>query len=123
MKKTTFITLMLSTLSILFFAVGMCMALIPEWNAFTSGVVFSVIGIILGIITIINHRRMTGKPPVKISRKTAGTTALGIAGALVLGTGMCLCMVWNRMIPGIITGIIGIVMLLSLIPMIKGLKD
>ena len=41
-----------------------------------------------------------------------GTTIsliLGIAGTLVMGTGMSMCMVWTELfIPGIIVGIIGI---------------
>jgi hypothetical protein len=31
-------------------------------------------------------------------------------------------MVWNMLVPGIVVGIIGIVLLLALIPVIKGLK-
>lgn len=35
--------------------------------------------------------------------------AVGILGALVLGTGMSMCMVWEHLlIPGIIVGIVGI---------------
>ena len=48
--------------------------------------------------------------------------ALGIVGALLLGVGMCLTMVWSNMILGIVIGIVGIVVLLCLIPLIKGLK-
>ena len=55
-------------------------------------------------------------------RKAIGTTLLGVCGAIVLGVGMCMTMVWNMMIPGIVVGIVGIVALLSLIPVIKGLK-
>lgn len=43
---------------------------------------------------------------------------MGIVGALLLSVGMCLVMVWNH----IVFGIIGIVVLLSLIPLAKGLK-
>lgn len=46
----------------------------------------------------------------------------GIAGALLFGIGMCLTMVWSHMVAGIVTGIVGIVVLLCLIPFIKGLK-
>lgn len=42
--------------------------------------------------------------------------------ALVLGVGMCMIMVWNLMLPGILVGIVGIVLLLMLIPMFLGLK-
>ena len=35
---------------------------------------------------------------------------------------MCLTMVWSHMLIGIVVGIVGIVLLLCLIPMTKGLK-
>lgn len=47
-------------------------------------------------------------------------TAVGIA--LLLGVGMCLSMVFGKMVLGIAVGIIGIVVLLMLIPLTKGLK-
>ena len=47
---------------------------------------------------------------------------LGIAGALLLGVGMCLTIVWSNMILGIVIGIVGIVVLLCLIPLTKGLQ-
>lgn len=37
MKKSSFVTMMLGTVSIVLFALGMCMALIPEWQAFMPG--------------------------------------------------------------------------------------
>ena len=49
--------------------------------------------------------------------------ALGVAGALLLGVGMCLSMVFGKMVAGIVVGLIGIVALLMLIPLAKGLKD
>jgi uncharacterized membrane protein YeaQ/YmgE (transglycosylase-associated protein family) len=57
-----------------------------------------------------------------LNGKAIGTTLLGVVGAIVLGVGMCMSMIWNMMIPGIIVGIVGIVLLLCLIPVIKGLK-
>ena len=47
---------------------------------------------------------------------------LGIIGALVLGIGMCMTMIWNSMAAGIVVGIAGIVLLICLIPAIKGIK-
>ena len=49
-------------------------------------------------------------------------TVGGIVGALTLGAGMCLAMVWSSMVPGIAVGVVGIVLLLCLIPLTKGLK-
>ena len=55
--------------------------------------------------------------------KTILTILFGIVGALALGIGMCFTMVWDRMVLGIIIGLIGILILLSLIPLTKGIKD
>lgn len=34
MKKSSFVAMILGTISGVFFALGMCMAMIPEWNTF-----------------------------------------------------------------------------------------
>lgn len=125
MTKKNFITLILSTVGGILFAVGMCMCLLPEWNAFSQGVVVAAIGAAVLIIMALVRRKMSGKPiVVKLSGKTVGTILLSVVGALVLGVGMCMTMVWEGlMIPGIIVGIAGIILLLCLIPLCKGIKD
>lgn len=122
MKKSTFIAMILGTIGGILFALGMCMALIPEWNAFQSGVILGVIGVIVLLIMVMVWRKMENKAPVKLSGKIIGATLIGIVGALLLGVGMCLTMVWSNMVVGIIVGIVGIVVLLCLIPFVKGLK-
>lgn len=124
MTKKNFITLILSTIGGILFAIGMCMCLLPEWNAFTQGVVVAVIGAVVLAAMVIIRRKMEGKPVVvKLSGKTIGGILLGIVGTLTLGVGMCMVMVWEGlMIWGIIVGVVGIVLLLCLIPLCKGLK-
>ncbi|MBS6561601.1 MAG: hypothetical protein KH355_15225 [Clostridiales bacterium] len=122
MKKSTFVSMILGTIGGILFALGMCMALIPEWGAFKQGVVMGVIGAVVLLFMIFVWRKMENKAPIKLSGKTIGAMFIGIVGALLLGVGMCLTMVWSNMIVGIIIGIIGIVILLCLIPFIKGLK-
>ena len=122
MKKSNFVAMILGTIGGILFALGMCMALIPEWNAFNQGVVLGVIGAMVLLIMVLVWRKMENKSPVKLSGKMIGTVLLGIVGALVLGVGMCLTMVWNNMIIGIAVGIVGIILLLCLIPLTKGLK-
>lgn len=123
MKKSTFVAMILGTIGGILFALGMCMALIPEWDAFRPGVVMGVVGAAVLLVMVIVWRRMENKAPVKLSGKTIGAVLIGIAGALLLGVGMCLTMVWSGyMVAGIIVGIVGIVVLLSLIPFVKGLK-
>lgn len=66
---------------------------------------------------------MEGKSVVvKLSGKTIGTIVLGVVGALVLGAGMCMVMVWNMMVSSVVVGLVGIVLLLFLIPLVKGIK-
>lgn len=122
MKKSTFVAMILGTIGGILFALGMCMALIPEWNAFKPGVIMGVIGAVVLLIMVLVWRRMENKAPVRLSGKTIGAMLMGIIGALLLGVGMCLTMVWHKMVAGILIGIVGIVVLLCLIPFIKGLK-
>ncbi|MGN0972891.1 MAG: hypothetical protein ACI4OY_13110 [Aristaeellaceae bacterium] len=122
MKKSNFVAMILGTVGGILFALGMCMAMIPEWNAFRPGIVMGVIGLVVLLAMVIIWRRMEGKAPVKLSGKTIVAWLIGIVGALALGVGMCLTMVWSNMVVGIIVGLLGIVILLCLIPFIKGLK-
>lgn len=122
MKKSTFIAMILGTIGGILFALGMCMALIPEWDAFQPGVIMGMIGAVVLLIMVFVWRRMENKEPIRPSGKTIGATLLGIVGALLFGVGMCLTMVWSHMVAGIVIGIVGIVVLLCLIPFIKGLK-
>ena len=123
MKKSNFAALILGTISGVFFALGMCMALLPEWGMRNQGIVSGVIGVVLALITLLIWRKMEGKAPVKVSGKSIGATLLGVIGALLLGVGLCMCLVFSRMILGIVIGIIGIIVLLLLIPLLKGLHD
>lgn len=122
MKKSTFVAMILGTIGGILFALGMCMALIPEWNAFQPGVIMGAAGAVVLLIMVLVWRKMENKAPVKLSGKTIGATLIGIVGALMLGIGMCLTMVWGNMVVGIVVGIVGIVVLLCLIPFVKGLK-
>lgn len=123
MKKENFVSLLLGTVGGILFAIGMCMCLLPEWNASQQGVIVGVIGAVVLLAMIVVRRKMQGKPAVALNAKSVGAVILGIIGALSLGVGMCMAMVWtNLLIPGIVVGCIGIVLLLLLIPVCKGLK-
>lgn len=122
MKKSNFVAMILGTISCIFFVLGMCMAMIEEWNAFKPGIVVGCVGIVFALITVIVWRKMENKAPIKITGKAILTVAIGVIGALALGVGMCFCMVWNNMLPGVIIGLVGIIILMCLIPLCKGLK-
>lgn len=122
MKKSSFVALILSTVSGVLFALGMCMALLPEWGSFTEGIIFGGVGIVLGIITLIVWCKMENKKMPKMSGKNILRTIYTIISVMVLGVGMCLCLVWNEIVLGTLIGLLGIVMLILLIPMVKGIK-
>jgi len=122
MKKSVFVNLLLGVVGGLLFAIGLCMCLLPEWNAFNQGVVVTAVGAVVLLALAIVNRVKSGKAAKKPNWKLVGKIAFGVVGALVLGLGMCMILVWNMMLWGIVVGIVGIVLLLCLIPMCVGLK-
>ena len=122
MKKKNFVSMIMGTVGGILFASGMCMCLLPQWNALNQGIVMGAAGAVILLAMLIVRRRMEGKPAVKLNGKAVGTILFGIVGALALGVGMCMVMVWNMLIQGILVGLVGIVLLLCLIPIVKGLE-
>lgn len=122
MKKNDFVTLLVTVVATLVFGMGLCMCLIPEWNAVKPGIIVTTVGLMALILLAMVKWIKAGCPMLHVSGKMAARIALGAAGMLAFGGGMCMVMVWQMFIPGIVVGIVGIVLLLLLIPMIAGLK-
>ena len=122
MKKSSYFALVMGTVSGVMFALGMCMALVEEWAMLKEGAILGGIGLVLGLVTLLIWRRMTHKEPVHVSGKTVAKILLGVMAALVLGIGLSLCLVLENYILGTVVGLVGILLLLGLIPLVKGLK-
>lgn len=122
MKKKDFVTLIMSVVGGILFALGMCMALLPEWGAMAQGAVIGAAGLLVLLAMLLVRRKMDGKPAIVFNGKAIAATLFGVFATAVFGMGMCMTMVWNMMVPGIAVGIVGIVLLLCLIPICKGLK-
>lgn len=122
MKKKNFVSMIMGTVGGILFAIGMCMCLLPQWNAFNQGIVMRAAGAVILLAMLIVRRKMEGKPAVRLNGKAIGTVLFGIVAVLALGVGMCMVMVWNMLIPGILVGLVGIALLLCLIPIVKGLE-
>lgn len=122
MNKKHFINLVICVLAGLFFSIGLCMCLLPEWNMLIAGIVITSIGgislIIMGIIAYIKKE----KTEKHINWKFVGKITYSVISILIIGLSMAMIMVWNLMLWGIVVGIVGIIMLLFLIPMFAGLK-
>ena len=121
MKKSAFINLLIGVVGGLLFALGMCMCLLPQWNAFHTGVVCTAIGF-AALLALAFAAWIRSGRRVRVNWKLAGKVLYGVFAALVLGVGMCMILVWDLLLPGIGVGIAGIVLLLMLIPMCLGLK-
>ncbi len=121
MKKKNFVTLLIGTVAGLLFALGMCMCLLPEWNAFTVGVVFAAVGFVALIALYLVRFKMDGHQ-LHFNWSLIGKIAFGVVGALVFGLGMCMVLVWQKMFLGITIGLCGIVLLLCLLPLCLGFE-
>lgn len=122
MKKSNFVALLLGTVSGVLFALGMCMALLPEWNAFQQGVILGGVGLVLGVVTVLIWCKMENKKMPKLNGKNLFCILYTVVSVLILGTGMCMCLVWQMFVWGTLVGLLGIVMLIALIPIIKGIR-
>ena len=122
MKKKDFVTMILSVIGGLLFSLGMCMALVPEMGTITQGIVVGIIGLIVLLAMVLVRRKMDHKPMIVFNGRTIGITLYSIFSTAVFGAGMCMVLVASQMVWGIIVGIVGIVLLLGLIPLCKGLK-
>lgn len=67
MQKKDFVTLILSTVGGILFALGMCMALIPEWGAFVPGIVVGAVGAVVLLIMVMVRRKMSGKKAISFN--------------------------------------------------------
>lgn len=123
MTKKHFMYLVLTVAAGLCFSLGMCMCLLPQWHAFKPGVVVTALGIILLLAIGITGWIQAGKPVARVNWQMAGKVLYCVGSMLVLGTGMAMIMAFEGlMIPGILVGIVGIVLALGIIPVFKGWK-
>ena len=122
MKKSSYVALVMGTVSGVMFSLGMCMALVEKWAMLKQGVIVGGAGLILALVTLLVWRKMEHKAPIRVSGKVVVRVMLGVAAALTLGIGLSLCLVLENYILGTVIGLVGIVLLLGFIPLVKGLK-
>lgn len=124
MTKKNFMQLLMVMLGGLLFSVGLCMCLIPEWNLFKPGVVVTALGALVLCVLALLRWIQAGKPVARVNWQKVGKAAYCVVSVLVLGVGMSMIMAFEgMMIPGMIVGVVGIVLLLGIIPVVKGLKE
>lgn len=113
-KRETLLEIILRTIGGLIFSIGMCMCLIPEWNAFTIGFITAIVGFIILLAIIPIYRSTHPKKPSKpIDWILLTPWIVGVIGSLIMGFGMSRIMVGETstrdIVLGIITGLIGLI--------------
>ena len=122
MKKSSYVALVMGTVSGVMFSLGMCMALVEKWAMLKQGAIVGGAGLLLALVTLLIWRKMEHKAPIRVSGKVVVRVLLGVAAALTLGIGLSLCLVLENYILGTVIGLVGIVLLLGFIPLVMGLK-
>lgn len=115
MSKKNFTSLILGTIGGVLFALGMCMAMIPEWNAFKPGIVLGVVGAVILLVMLMVRRKMEGKlgsmiyPYVIAARSMADMAVTdGRQGNIDAASRMLLSGGWIALLAGVvITAFIG----------------
>lgn len=112
LKRSTVVAIsLMGTLGGLLLAIGMCMCLLPAWNAFLPGVLLGVIGAVALLAIWPVYRAGAGKGMPRLTGLHALTLLLGLAGAVALGIGLVQCL--QMVTPwGLGVGIVGLVLLL-----------
>ncbi len=121
MTKKNFLTLLAGVIGGVIFSLGLCMCLLPEWNAFTAGIIFTAIGAAL-LIALLAVRLIVDKVKIRFNTKAVLKGAYATLSVLTLGAGMAMIMSFDQMIPGIIVGLAGIGLTIGLIPVFLGFK-
>lgn len=115
MKKNSIVAIsVMGTVGGLLLAIGMCMCLLPEWNAFTAGVVLAVLGTVALVSIWPVSRKAASKSLVHITSGYVAAALLGLVGAVALGVGLVNCLGTVTLF-GLAVGIGGIVLLLAAI--------
>ena len=123
MTKKNFVFLLLTVLSGLLFSLGLCMCLLPEWNAFEMGVAVTALGSMALLALALVRWIMAGRPTVKVNWPRAGKAAYCVISLLVLGAGMAMILAFEGlMFTGVIVGMAGLLLCLGMIPVCRGLK-
>lgn len=123
MSKKNFSFLVLTVVSALLFSLGMCMCLLPQWNLFKPGVVVTALGLAALIVLALVRWVMAGKPTIQVDFKKVGKAAYCVVSLLVLGAGMAMIMAFEGLlIPGLLVGVAGVLLILGMIPVLRGLK-
>ena len=111
-KSSTAAISIMGTVGGLLLAIGMCMCLLPAWNAVAPGAILSVLGAVTLAAIWPVSRKASGKAVVHLTGGSVAAILLGLAGAAALGVGVFHCLQVISAF-GLAVGIAGLALLLA----------
>lgn len=90
MKKKDLVTLILCAAGGILFALGMCMVLLPEWEAAAQGALVGAAGLLILLAMLLIRRKMDGRTAIDVSGRAVATALFGVFATAVFGIGMCM---------------------------------
>lgn len=121
MKKSKVVAMMLGVIGTLLFGIGMSMCTIVEWNLFQYGITVGATGLFILLLMVLIYRKMEHKEPILFTKKTIWMGVVALLGLAGLGVGMSLSLLYHSYLVGILIGVVGIMLLCSLVPIGKGI--
>lgn len=120
MSRKNFVSLILSSIGLVFLVVGICLMKISEWGAFWQGLMIVCVGAaVLIVMGLIRHAMAEKTDSIPLKGRAVAAIVLGLAGALVLGIGMVMTIAWGMTMQGILIGLIGIIFLLCMLLLVR----
>ena len=123
MKKGSFVALIIGIIGLTCLGLGMSMILATAFGTVPMGVVLGIVGVVLCIISVVKackaeHVRMP-RPEGKIIKAILA----GIVACVLLGIGLTLALTGGNMVLGIVLGVGGIIVGISIIPIVNGFTE
>ena len=122
MKKSRFVALVMGSFGFLLSVLGLCMCLTKSWHSAGAGLVMFLLGLLTLLAMMIVYRRMEGKPPIRLEKKGIQVLALSLTSVVALVAGACLTLLWGQLVTGVLVGIIGMVLLICIVPVCRGIR-
>ncbi len=123
MKKKTFIGIIIGIVGLTFLGLGMSMIMVPTMGNMPLGIIMGAAGLLICIISIVKVCSSEGVEMPKVQGKIIKAIVVGIVAFLLLGIGMSLVMIGGYFVLGILIGVVGIIVGISIIPMLNGFTD
>lgn len=123
MKKEILIKIIIGTIGCLMLAIGMCMCLISEWKLLHTGILMTIVELLLliSISPILQTRKHKNKKD--INWKVFLVYYVGVIGTLVFGFGMSKVVSPNDLLKGILISVTGLIICILNYPIFSYLTN